>query len=63
MDNDKDETHRLSCPSYNTSLNAKGKMPMQIICPHCRTFLNVKSPWSIRRGARKKREQDVKDTC
>ena len=62
MANDKVETHRLSCPSCSASFNAKGKMPMVIICPYCRTFLNVKSPWSIRRGARKKHKQDIKDT-
>ena len=42
MVNDKVETHRLSCPLCNTSFNAKGKMAMEIICPHCTTFLNVK---------------------
>jgi phage FluMu protein Com len=52
--NDKVETHCLSCPFCNKNINAKGKMPMEITCPHCRTLLNVKSPWSIHRGTRKK---------
>jgi phage FluMu protein Com len=55
---DKMEIHRLSCPFCNANFDAKGKMPMEIICPHCRTLLNVKSPWNIQRGARKKREQE-----
>ena len=33
MANDKVETHRLSCLSCSASFNAKGKMPMEIICP------------------------------
>ena len=53
--NDKVENHSLSCPFCNKSFNAKGKIPMEIICPHCRTLLNVKNPWSIRRGTREKR--------
>jgi hypothetical protein len=33
MANDKVETHRLSCLSCSASFNAKGNMPMEIICP------------------------------
>ena len=43
-------------------LMPKERCRLVIICPYCRTFLNVKSPWSIRRGARKKHKQDIKDT-
>jgi len=51
--NDKDETHRLSCP-FVTRAFTRGAMPMKVTCTNCTTILNVKSPWSIRRGARKK---------
>ncbi len=50
--NDKDETHSLSCP-FVTRDFTRGKMPMKVACTHCTTILNVKSPWSIRRGAGK----------
>jgi phage FluMu protein Com len=52
--NDKAETHSLSCPFCNKNFKARGKMPMEIGCPHCRTLLNVKSPWNIHRGTRRK---------
>jgi hypothetical protein len=56
--NDIDETRSLSCRFCNKDFNARGKMPMEIICP----LLNVRSPWNIRRGARIKHEQDSRGT-
>jgi phage FluMu protein Com len=60
--NDIDETHSLSCRFCNKDFNARGKMPMEIICPLCSTLLNVRSPWNIRRGARIKHKQDGRGT-
>ena len=52
-----DQSETLSCPFCKRRFKVRGKMPMEITCPRCRTLLNVKNPWSSKRGVRKKNRE------